>query len=141
MAWIFSLSAECEHEADAAALAAHFADDPTGVSEDPCGGWWCGVAPPGVDYDDEAAQRDHTARLYEHLRSAPPRYRYALAGVEVDEFRRYDELLEEDLELAPTFPGLVLAEPLWRRLGEPAGFEAFSPGYVWAPLTAPPPAG
>jgi hypothetical protein len=139
MAWVFSLSAECEREADATALAAHFAGDPTSVAGSG-GGWWCIVMPAGVRHDDEAAQREHAPRLYERLRSAPPRYRYALAGVEVDEFRSYSELLDEDRALAPGFPGLVLAEPLWKRLGEPAGFEAFSPGYVWAP-TAPPRAG
>jgi hypothetical protein len=68
--------------------------------------------------------------LYQRLRSAPT-FRYALAGVEVDEFRTYHELLEESP--APTFPGLVLAEAVWQRMGAPPTFRSFCLGYVWKP--------
>lgn len=69
--------------------------------------------------------------LYDHLSSAPSVYRYALAGVEVEEFRDYDELLAEtDLT---RFPGLVVADSLWRTLGQPSGFETFAPAYRWLP--------
>jgi hypothetical protein len=68
--------------------------------------------------------------LYQRLQSAPP-FRYALVGVEVDEFRTYRELISE--AIAPSFPGLVLAETVWRSLGASPLFRPFSPGYVWLP--------
>lgn len=57
--------------------------------------------------------------LYQHLRSAPP-FRYALVGMEVDEFRTYSELLEESH--TPSFPGLVLAETVWQAIGSSPTF-------------------
>jgi hypothetical protein len=68
--------------------------------------------------------------LYERLRSAPE-FRYALVGKETDEFRAFDEL-DQDV-LGPAFAGLVLSEAIWDRLGRPAPFEPFRPGYVWRP--------
>ncbi len=68
--------------------------------------------------------------LYQRLQTAPP-FRYALVGVEVDEFRTYNELLSE--APAPNFPGLVLAEMVWQSLGALPLFSPFSPGYVWQP--------
>jgi hypothetical protein len=47
--------------------------------------------------------------LYKHLRIAPP-FRYALVGVEVDEFRTYSELIEDLPNLS--IPGLVLAKKI-----------------------------
>ncbi|WP_239154581.1 hypothetical protein [Amycolatopsis sp. FDAARGOS 1241] len=69
-------------------------------------------------------------RLYERLRTAPPLYRFALAGVETDEFRSFAELRGDDLR---GFPGLVVSDEVWRRGGEPGEFGAFSPGYRWSP--------
>ncbi|WP_448571022.1 hypothetical protein [Trichothermofontia sp.] len=68
--------------------------------------------------------------LYQRLQFAPP-FRYALVGVEVDEFRTYRELISETT--LPSFPGLVLAETVWRSLGGSTVFRPFSPGYVWQP--------
>jgi hypothetical protein len=47
--------------------------------------------------------------LYHTLRLAPS-FRYALVGVEVDEFRTYSELTEDLSKLS--LPGLVLAKEL-----------------------------
>ncbi|MEH2382256.1 MAG: hypothetical protein V7K27_25775 [Nostoc sp.] len=66
--------------------------------------------------------------LYQRLQSAPL-FRYALVGVEVDEFRTYSELIEESSTLA--FPGLVLAETVWQAVGSSSAFTPFSPRYVW----------
>lgn len=150
MAWIFELSVECgPSESNARAIADHFGSWPSDVRQG--GGfngsmlidglrrdaWWVHVMPNGVGRSgvtsaDVAATMTavgHT--LYHHLRSAPPVYRYALVGVEVEEFREYDELREEsDLRI---FPGLVVADSLWRTLGRPAGFETFAPAYLWLP--------
>ena len=67
--------------------------------------------------------------LYQSLRFAPP-FRYALVGMEVDEFRTYSELIEEP---ALVFPGLVLAEAVWQATGASSVFRSFSLGYVWKP--------
>ena len=66
--------------------------------------------------------------LYHSLRFAPP-FRYALVGVEVDEFRTYSELIEESSNLS--IPGLVLAQSIQRELGILPVFRSFSPNYVW----------
>ena len=68
--------------------------------------------------------------LYQSLRFAPI-FRYALVGVEVDEFRTYSELIEESSSLS--IPGLVLAKPLEREFGVLPIFRSFSPSYVWQP--------
>ncbi|NES20009.1 MAG: hypothetical protein F6K41_14020 [Symploca sp. SIO3E6] len=49
--------------------------------------------------------------------------RYALVGLEVDEFRTYSELLEESSTLS--FPGLVLAQTTWQAMGLSPGFRLF----------------
>ena len=68
--------------------------------------------------------------LYQSLRFAPP-FRYALVGVEVDEFRTYSELIEESSNLS--IPGLVLAKPLEQELGILSVLRPFSSSYVWQP--------
>jgi hypothetical protein len=68
--------------------------------------------------------------LYQSLRFAPP-FRYALVGVEVDEFRTYSELIEESSNLY--IPGLVLAKTLERELEILPVFRFFSPSHVWQP--------
>lgn len=98
--------------------------------------WWCRVYPSdisgvGIDAPETAyLMTELGILLYQRLRSAPP-FRYALVGVEVDEFRTYRELLEESS--ASTFPGLVLAETVWQKMGASPMFRLFNSGYVWKP--------
>jgi hypothetical protein len=121
MAWIFGLSAECgADERDAHKF--------TGVSwvlsngrdclcradtfQDLEENWWCRVAPSnlsevGIDSAESAYfMTELGILLYQALRFAPT-FRYALVGVEVDEFRTYRELIEESVSLL--IPGLVLS--------------------------------
>ena len=150
MAWIFELSVECgPSQSSARAVADHFGSWPSDVRQGGgftgsvlvdgtrCDPWWVHVVPDGVGRSGVTSAEVAVAmtavgyRLYDHLRSAASVYRYALVGVEVEEFRQYEELCDEpDLRI---FPGLVLADSLWRTLGRPAGFEAFAPGYLWLP--------
>ncbi len=149
MAWVFSLSAECGMEQVAAEqFAKHFNEISwvlsnssqsqchTEVFQDLEGNWWCRVCPSGISevgiYTPESAylMTELGLLLYQRLRAAPP-FRYALVGVEVDEFRTYGELLEEFSPVA--FPGLVLAETVWQAAGSSPGFRPFSLGYVWKP--------
>jgi hypothetical protein len=143
--WIFALNAECgPAEGDARALAGHFRDWPTEVvriGED----WWCGVVPEGLSRSgvgsatEAAAMTSAGNRLYERLRTAPPVYRYALAGVETDEFRHHAELIAEDEDLT-RFPGLVIRQDIWAAVGAPPVFDAFAPGYRWIPYAGEHPA-
>ncbi|NJM75843.1 MAG: hypothetical protein HC852_08745 [Acaryochloridaceae cyanobacterium RU_4_10] len=149
MAWAFSLSAECGAEkVMAEQFAQHFnglswvlssgsqAQCHTAIFQDLEENWWCRVCPDdtnevGIDAPNIAYQMTELGiLLYQRLQSAPP-FRYALAGVEVDEFRTYSELSAE-LPI-PSFPGLVLAETMWRSLGASSFFRPFSSGYVWIP--------
>jgi hypothetical protein len=146
MAWVFSLSAECGELKNAAeAVAAHFqgltvkisdgsqfiCEASTFFSED---GWWVCVCPDGVSRSGIRNEQDTRQMpeigfaLYERLRTAPC-YRYALVGVEVDEFRSFSEL-EEDVSTFE-FEGLVLAETVWERFGSLTDFVPFAPGYRW----------
>jgi len=149
MAWTFSLSAECGAEqVDAEQFAKHFdglswvlsngnqSQCHTAVLQDIEENWWCQVLPSGIsevgiDSSDIAYQMTELGiLLYQRLQPAPP-FRYALVGVEADEFRTYSELSTEIPVIS--FPGLVLAETVWRSLGALTLFRPFSPGYVWHP--------
>ncbi|NEQ70777.1 MAG: hypothetical protein F6K21_35855 [Symploca sp. SIO2D2] len=149
MAWIFSLSAECgEQQAVAEQFSYHFdqvswvlangsqSQCRVGIFQDIEENWWCRVSPSsvsevGIDTAESAfLMTEIGILLYKHLQSAPT-FRYALVGVEVDEFRTYSELLEESSTLA--IPGLVLAQTTWQAMGLSPGFRPFSTGYVWQP--------
>lgn len=136
MGWFWSLSVECGAESTAAAVAAHFEPlcvaDPAmslRVFDDHEGHRWVGVFVGPSNAPEPSAEV--VDRLYTALRAASG-YRYALFGFEVDGFRTLGELDEEVLVLE----GLVLADGLWRDLGEPDGFVAFAPGFVWRPYPA-----
>ena len=70
--------------------------------------------------------------LYEHLRLAPS-FRYAIVGVEVDEFRTYSELLEPEERPDLLWSGLVLERSLWQLMDSPVGFRSFASSYLWKP--------
>ncbi|MEW6493289.1 MAG: hypothetical protein AB1589_12405 [Cyanobacteriota bacterium] len=150
MAWIFSLSAECGSTQEAAdSFANHFKESSwtssgeevwkcnTQVFQDGEGNWWCmvcrsDISEIGVISPEDAHQMTEVGLvLYRRLRSAPS-FRYALVGVEVDEFRTYSELVTEgqpDILVA----GLVLAEEVWQQMGCPVGFRSFKSSYLWKP--------
>lgn len=149
MVWAFSLSAECGSDRTATEqFAQHFdalscvlangqqSQCHTAIFQDIEDNWWCRVCPSdisniGIDRSEIAYQMTELGLLlYQRLQSAPP-FRYALVGVEVDEFRTYHELISE-VNL-PSFPGLVLAETVWRSLGASTLFRPFRTGYVWQP--------
>ncbi|NEP43354.1 MAG: hypothetical protein F6K35_30670 [Okeania sp. SIO2H7] len=111
MALIFSLSAECGFESEKAKNLANYFNQiswqlSNGInsechaeifqdSEDNC---WTRVCPTGVTQvgittpEDAYSLTEIAILLYQHLRSIPS-FRYALVGVEVDEFRTYSELI------------------------------------------------
>jgi hypothetical protein len=147
MAWVFSLSAECGPTKAVASLFAQQFQQVTWnlsdgsqiqcrstVFQDADANWWCRVIPSGVSQIGIEApgsaylMTELGILLYQQLRSIES-YRYALVGVEVDEFRTYDELMGE----TPDFqiPGLVISTQLWRGLGAPQSFKSFSPNYLW----------
>lgn len=149
MAWAFSLSVECGQSQDAAKrFAAYFEGTAltlltgssyqchTTIFQDMDQSWWCRICPSdisetGIEAPDTAyLMTELGILLYQQLRAAPS-FRYGIAGVEVDEFRTYSELLEE--ASIAGFPGLVLAEETWRALASPSTFRPFTQGYVWQP--------
>ncbi len=149
MAWVFGLSAECgPDERKAERLAQYFktracvlangdrcqcrADTFQDIEEN----WWCRVCPDkigevGIDAPDSAYWMTELGIwFYQQLCSAPA-FRYALVGVEVDEFRTYRELLEDAASLP--IAGLVLSVELSQVLGLGTDLHSFSAGYVWYP--------
>ncbi|MFB2971138.1 hypothetical protein ACE1CD_19380 [Aerosakkonema sp. BLCC-F183] len=149
MSWIFSLSAECGTQQTAAEQFSRYFDRVswvlsnhnqsqchTGIFQDIEDNWWCRVSPSaigevGIDTPETAyIMTEIGILLYQHLRFAP-KFRYALVGLEVDEFRTYSELLAETS--FQSFPGLVLAETIWQEIGSLPSFRSFNSGYVWKP--------
>ena len=149
MAWIFSLSAECgSDEINAHKFAQHFEEISLLLSNGrPCQcctdtfqdieeNWWCRVSlsnlsEVGIDSPESAyLMTELGILLYQSLRFATT-FRYALVGVEVDEFRTYSELIENLSNLS--IPGLVIAKTLEQELGISSAFRSFSPNYVWQP--------
>lgn len=78
----------------------------------------------GEPYDPNVGFQYHRARWMD------PRVG-RFVGKETDEFRRFKEL--DDDVLHPAFAGLVISDEIWDRIGRPAMFERFRPGYVWRP--------
>ncbi|MEE3717557.1 hypothetical protein V2H45_12405 [Tumidithrix elongata RA019] len=149
MAWIFSLSAECGSDENSAhTFARHFegiswvlsngreCQCSADIFQDIEENWWCRVSPNnlsevGIDSPESAyLMTELGILLYQSLRFASP-FRYALVGVEVDEFRTYNELIEDLSDLS--IPGLVLAKALHQELKTLPVFRSFSPNYVWQP--------
>ena len=149
MAWAFSLSIECGQSRESAErVAAHFGELTLTLSENTSSqctatvfqdmdeGWWCRVCPRsvsqiGIEAPDAAyLMTELGILLFQQLRTSPA-FRYALVGVEVDEFRTYSELLAESSTLS--FPGLVLSEDTWKAMTSPSTFRPFTQAYVWQP--------
>lgn len=138
MAWLFGLSAEFGDNRDGLAAFARRFEDEFGCSSrifddsDSCA-WVSVFLPDQSGIDPEAtASPDTVSRLYEELRRCDG-FRFALVGLEVEEFRHWSELAAApaDVEL---FPGLVLSSSAFDELGAPDGFLHFSPGYMWLPV-------
>jgi hypothetical protein len=138
MAWPYGLDAECGTAEDRAReLARHvqtWNSGPYQRGEH----WWCGAHPDGlsrsgINSDAEAAAMTAAGQqLYAALRTAPPVYRYALVGVDTEEFWTYAELTDDSGSL-PRLPGLVLSDEIWAVTGRLSVFTPFSPGYRWHP--------
>ncbi|NER33964.1 MAG: hypothetical protein F6J93_07945 [Oscillatoria sp. SIO1A7] len=151
MGWIFSLSAECGSNREAAQrFAKHFdqiglqlssgvdSKCSAGLFQDSEDNWWARVCPNETSQvgittpEDAAVMTELGLLLYKHLRLAPS-FRYAMVGVEVDEFRTYSELLEPEERPDILWPGLVLERALWQLMDSPVGFRSFAPSYLWKP--------
>ncbi len=149
MAWIFSLSAECGSEEQNAKEFAQYFDGLvlTSANRQQCKclaetfqdmeeNWWCRVLPSniseiGIDSPESAYSMTELGILmYQSVKFAPT-FRYALVGVEVDEFRTYSELIEDLPNLS--FSGLVLTKSIPQELGILPSFQPFNPNYVWQP--------
>lgn len=149
MAWAFSLSSECgSDEEQAKQFAQHFKGVSWVISnndhyqcrvdrfQDIEENWWCRIRPntlsnTGINTPENAyAMTELGILLYEKLKSAPL-FRYALVGIEVDEFRTFSELSADPSVLH--IPGLVLAADLAQGFSDVSDFRPFSPGYIWQP--------
>jgi hypothetical protein len=53
------------------------------------------------------------------------------AGLEVDEFRTYSELIDD--RTVASLPGIVLDRDIWQLLGSPSALRSFATGYFWKP--------
>ena len=139
----FMLCAECgPDQGRGLAVAAHFDQHPLpSPGGAPClaGAWaradgegnhWAELEPSGpVGHALSAAARTAIGlALYERLRTAPP-FRYALVGLEVQEFGLRSELTPK----AVTLSGRVLSDALAAELSGVPGGVTFAPGYMWTP--------
>ncbi len=155
MAYLFSLSAECGADKSIAEdFAKHFEELTfklvTGttsvcknwVHQNPEMNWWVTVLPSEITKTGVNSKKDCIElselglRLYKHLLTAPF-FRYALAGVEVDDFMYYSDLFKsvctypDERRALHGFTGLILRKEIWKELGEPIAFVKFKTDYVW----------
>ena len=155
MAYIFSLSAECgADKTQAETFAKHFEDLSftlvtgtfsncrTWIHQDKETNFGVSIIPDNVtdtgigDEKDCIELSELGLRLYKHLLNAPP-FRYALAGVEVDQFNYYSNLFKsvctypDGRKALHGFAGLVLRKDIWQEMGEPISFYKFKKDYVW----------
>jgi hypothetical protein len=72
--------------------------------------------------------------LYARLQAAP-KFRYALAGIEVEEFLTYEDLIGDGTPAE--YNGLVISEDIWQKTGSSEKFVSFRPGYLWIPFEPP----
>jgi hypothetical protein len=150
MAWLFSLSVECgDDRSTAEKVSGHFEncafDLITGkhsvcrcsIHEDEQA-WWVVVAPSNVTRSGVASVTDAVEltelglQLRARLLTAPP-FRYAMAGVEVDDFASYSDLLgivvtrpdDKTIPLYFQHSGLVISKEMREAMGRPIGFTPF----------------
>ncbi|NEO85667.1 MAG: hypothetical protein F6J87_15665 [Spirulina sp. SIO3F2] len=157
MPWEFGLSIECASKKAAESMSAYFqgnnplsSDDKIfdlhiytyGIGKAPIHCWWCVVSVKDGQTNDffnssdcPQTATDLVLQLYQRLAKAPRLFRYALAGTETSEFRGYDEFVKMEQDEIALFPGLVMSEALYWRLGTPPDFIAFCPGYIWKPYS------
>jgi hypothetical protein len=160
MGWFFQMSIECgPDDLLARSVIAHFQGYRIGVSDsitltcsaglfvDEDGNRWAiatprGLSTSGINTNEDAEHMTIAGQqLYKRLSSSPP-FRYALAGLETEDFRTLSDMKDADETLYSRLPGLVLSKETWEYLGHPCGFIDFRTGYVWRPYRGerPPPA-
>ena len=151
MGTFFQLSIECGGEESLArSVGNHYEDYSFEITEtlksicscriitDADQNWWAIVSPSGLSASGISTNEDARymtiagRHLYARLLSSPP-FRYAIAGVETEEFRSFSELKDTDANLYPRLHGLVLAREIWESVGCPSGFVEFRDRYLWLP--------
>lgn len=70
--------------------------------------------------------------FYKILKYAPPKYRYAMTGVEVDECVTMKEL-EEDPDNMSGDPGWVIRKDIYKKIGCTEELDEFNSEYLWNP--------
>jgi hypothetical protein len=149
MALHFVIEAECSSQREADAFGRHFLNAVfmlpdgrecrIGKEEIRCfeegGHWRCCIVPKGASYgvpdtvlESDQERTDLALFLYERLRTAPG-FRFAVVGTECAHFAPFDRG-----PLDP-FPGLVVSDGFVSGHSLPPGFEPFSPGNLWVPIT------
>ncbi len=148
MAWVFGLAAECGSQQAATNLAQYFADTTwtlsnglpsqcqTATFQDAEENWWCRVCPSGLsqigmDTAESAYLMTETGILLYQKLLGSPEFRYALVGIEVDEFRTYSELLADRATIG--FSGLVMNATVAAAIQLSPAFQPFRSGYFWKP--------
>ncbi|MCA9564723.1 MAG: DUF5071 domain-containing protein, partial [Myxococcales bacterium] len=131
MAWIHSLSLECrtpdnaQRVADALARVERPAPESAAEGNVTTQHNWVVLPIPNHQAIIEST--------YQLLRATPLDFRYGLIGLEVDEFRTYDELRSEPLAALCTFRGLLLDRSLFEHLGSPSALQPFNDTHYWVP--------
>ena len=140
MAWIFGMWIETENSDQAVAIKAYFnhkvidangktykisADESGTVTVD-------GISRTGITAQSDAEEMTLIGFEFYQLLKAAPDFRYALTGVEVDEWRTMEELEEEPNDIL-LIPGFVIRSDVYKRLGSPGNLKAFSLTHLWTP--------
>ncbi|WP_242541274.1 hypothetical protein [Phormidium pseudopriestleyi] len=108
----------------------------TDIFQDMEKNWWCRVcannlSEVGITTPESAYMMTELGILFYQILRLTASFRYALVGVEVDEFRTYSELMEDLPDLS--IPGLVLAQNLTEGVETMPGFKPFNSTHIWQP--------
>jgi hypothetical protein len=140
MAWIFSLWIETESNAQKKVVLAYFEGKSIQIKEE---NYTISTYPDGMVTVDKISKKgvytqeianELTAVGFEFYRllKAAPDFRYALVGVEVDDWRSWADLEEIPTDMGLT-KGFVISAAAYHALGNPVPVEPFRKNYLWTP--------
>jgi len=144
MAWIFSMWIEAKTEVDRNTICDFFNKIPAlKTSEksynisagEQAGGIMVavdGISQSGISSQADAKEMTEIGFEFYKLLKLSPKFRYAMVGIEVDEFRNWNELIAEPDDIL-LFKGLVIRKDIYQYLGSPGALVEFKENYLWIP--------
>lgn len=91
-----------------------------------------GISRIGINTQEDAIEMTLIGKEFFNLLRKAPKFRYALVGLEVDEWRDINEIRRSPRDILKV-PGFVIDKELYRVIGSPGKMEEFNSHYLWLP--------